>query len=68
MANFLQFLDGKKAIICAVAGLVIAYLVQTNVMTGELGTLILSILNLLAGGTAIATNKVLGARMRTFNV
>lgn len=62
--SILEFLDGKKAIILAIAGLIIGYLVQTNVVDGQLGALILAILNILAGGTAYATDKVLGARKR----
>ena len=61
MENFLRYLDGRKAILAAVCGLIITYLVKTNVIDGDLGVLVLSVINLLAGGAVIATDKVLGS-------
>ena len=62
LEQILQFLDGRKAILLAVVGLVIGYLTATNVLDAQLGALILSVLNVLAGGAVVATNKVLGHR------
>jgi hypothetical protein len=64
MENLLKYLDGKKTIILAVIGLIDGYLVTTGTIDGLLGALILSILNILGGGAALATNKILGARIR----
>ena len=60
----LQWLDGKKAMILAISGLVVGYSVAANFLDARLGTLILSILNILSGGAVVATNQVLGARDR----
>ncbi len=63
MEKILQFLDGRKAKILAICGLVIGYLITTNIIDAKLGGLILSILNIIAGGTVIATDKMLGKRL-----
>ena len=62
MKNLLIYLDGKKAIILTIAGLILNYLIVVETLDAKLGALILGVLNLLAGGTVIATNKVLGKR------
>jgi len=62
MTSILQWLDGKKAVLLAIAGLVVGYLTTANILDSQLGALILSILNILAGGAAYATDRVLGQR------
>ena len=52
---FTQFALGQN-------DLIVGFLVSTGYMPGDLGTLILGILSILAGGTAVATDKVLGTR------
>ena len=60
--SILQFLDGRKAKILAVAGIVIGLASLKGWLDGDVSTAILSILNILAGGAAVATNKILGNR------
>ncbi|MFA5014820.1 MAG: hypothetical protein WC549_04705 [Actinomycetota bacterium] len=62
MDKLLQFLDGRKTYILAISGLIIGYLSTANIIDGKLATLILSILNVIAGGAVVATDQVLGRR------
>lgn len=62
--KILEFLDGKKAKIVAICGVIVGYLSATNVIDPKLATAILSILSIIAGGAAIATDKIYGARFR----
>jgi hypothetical protein len=62
MTQILQWLDGKKTVILAIVGAIIGYLVAAGTISGQLGTLILAILNILGGGAVVATNAVLGNR------
>lgn len=68
MEKILEFLDGKKAKLTAIAGLIFGYLVAAGFMDAKLGALILSIINILAGTTAVITDKQLGSRKRNFNI
>lgn len=63
MQNFLSFLNGKKVYILAICALIIGYLSTTGVITGQLATLILAILNLLGGGAQIATARMISGSM-----
>lgn len=64
MDKVLQFLDGRKAIILAIAGLIIGYLSTTNVIDDQLAALILAILNILGGSAAYATEAKFGKAVR----
>lgn len=60
--TFLTWLDGKKMVIVAIGSAILSYCVSTNLITADLGSLLQSILSILAGGALIATNNVLGTR------
>lgn len=53
------FLEGKKALILSIAGLIISFLVTDGVLRASLGTLLQSILSLLGTG-AVAVGSTQG--------
>ena len=64
MDSILRFLDGKKAKILAIAGIVCGYLTAVGYLDAKLSTMILSILNILAGGAAVASDRSFGRSYR----
>ena len=62
MTKLLEFLDGKKAKLLAIVSIVISVLTRLGYLEQQLAVDIFSILTILAGGTALATDKVLGKR------
>lgn len=66
MEKVLNFLDGKKAIILAICGAILSYLVAGDVITPNLGALIQTILSILGGGAVYATNDLNGANKLGF--
>lgn len=65
LAKLLAFLDGKKSIILAIAGPVLAYLVKINAIDVDLGLLLSTILSVLAGGAKVVTaDMALGGKNR----
>jgi hypothetical protein len=58
MTKFLTFLDGKKSVIMSILALVVVYLMQSGVISDNLGLLIQSILSVLTGGAVVATKKL----------
>mgnify|MGYP001577329659 CR=1 FL=1 len=58
----LTALDGRKAKILAVAGIVIGLASLKGWIDSDISVAILSILNIVAGGAAVGTNSVLGKR------
>lgn len=61
MQALLTWLDGKKALIVSILSLINSYLVAVNLYDAALGTLVQSILSLLAGGAVVATKDMLGS-------
>lgn len=65
MEKLLTFIDGYKTYILAIASAVISYLVASGIITADLGSLLQTIVSILAGGAVIASNKVLGTSNRS---
>jgi type IV secretory pathway VirB2 component (pilin) len=63
--KILDFLDGRKAKILGIVSVVIGYMTATGAMSADLATAILAVLNIIAGGAAMATDKTLGFRKRS---
>lgn len=62
LKNILTFLDGRKAKLIAIAGVVVGYLSVANIINDQLASAILAVLAILGGTAAFATDKVLGKR------
>jgi len=58
----LEYLDGKKAKIVAVSAIILNILTRMGYLDAQLAVDIFSILNILAGGAAVATDRNLGKR------
>jgi cytochrome b subunit of formate dehydrogenase len=56
--SILDFLDGKKTYIIAIASAIIVYLMTGNLISDNLGALLQTIMSILAGGAVIATNRL----------
>ena len=68
MEKLLEFIDGRKTTILAIASAICAYTVASGLITAELGALIQTIISIIAGGAVIASNRVLGRGYRSKNV
>lgn len=65
MYNLLETLDGNKTKLLGIAGVLLGAATRLGYIDSAMSLDILSILTILAGGTAVATDKVLGARFRS---
>lgn len=65
LEQLLWWLNGKKAVLLAVASAINSYAVSTSIIAPELGSLIQTLLSIVFGGAAIATQQavVKGTRL-----
>lgn len=62
--RLLALLDGKKAKIVGIVGLTLGFFTLKGIIDGDTSTYILSVINILAGTAAFATEKALGKSRR----
>ena len=65
MYNFLMWLDGKKAVLTAIAGSLNTYALAAGLIDSNMAVLIASIIGALSGTAVVATNQVLGSKYRS---
>jgi hypothetical protein len=61
MYEILDWLDGRKAKMLAIAGVFLGMASRLGYLDSQIATDILSILTIMAGGASVATDKVIGS-------
>lgn len=61
MYKVLEFLDGKKAKLLAILGVILGMCSRLGYIDAQMATDILSILTIMAGGASVATDRVMGS-------
>lgn len=64
MKKLLEWLDGRKAKLLAIVGIILGAVTRMGYVDPQIATDIMSILTVLAGGAAVATDRTLGVKYR----